>query len=447
MPVRCFFTRKTVAAFLFAVLSARPAFASPDPGAAVQIFREARSICDRDAGRFWGRALCGPMLLVDPVDRGVIANETDAAGVLQASGGGYKGVLPPDVILSDTPVEWEGKRWTELLLPLRPKGQESGTVGDAWRAVMLAHEMFHRIQPDLKLTRPEAGNRRLDTLDGRYLLQLEWRALAKALGAATAVERREAISDALLFEAERYRQFPDAATEENDLEINEGIAEYTGVRLGLATPGERTAYAIYDLSAFVHAPTFVRSFAYAMGPAYGLLLDQAHPACRSQLNSGKTFHQLLGAAWHLPEPMFSRLKARETAYDDGRLWLQEVARDHERQARVAFLKSLLVDGPVLILPLHHPAYQFSPQTLMPLDALGTVYPTIRLESDWGVLDVESGGALLDKDMKTAAVSAVGFKPATLEGEGWRLTLKKGWAVAPGVRKGDLIVGDEARDAH
>jgi hypothetical protein len=145
--------------------------------------------------------------------------------------------------------------------------------------------------------------------------------------------------------------------------------------------------------------------------------------------------------------MFSRLKARETAYDDGRLWLQEVARDHERQARVAFLKSLLVDGPVLVLPLHHPAYQFSPQTLMPLDALGTVYPTIRLESDWGVLDVESGGALLDKDMKTAAVSAVGFKPATLEGEGWRLTLKKGWAVAPGVRKGDLIVGDEARDAH
>ena len=43
--------------------------------------------------------------------------------------------------------------------------------------------MFHRIQPGLGLTRPEVANPQLDTLQGRYLLQLEWRALAKALEA------------------------------------------------------------------------------------------------------------------------------------------------------------------------------------------------------------------------------------------------------------------------
>ena len=47
------------------------------------------------------------------------------------------------------------------------------------RHVTLAHELFHRIQSGLGLTRPEAGNRHLDTLEGRYLLQLEWRALAR----------------------------------------------------------------------------------------------------------------------------------------------------------------------------------------------------------------------------------------------------------------------------
>jgi hypothetical protein len=421
------------------------AIAAPDPDVAAQIFGEARSICDRDEGRFWGRSLCGPMLLVDPSDRGVIANEADAAGTLAASGGVYKGVLPPDVILSDTPIVWEDKRWTELLLPLRPKGQEGGAVGDDWRAVMLAHEMFHRIQSDLNLNRPEAGNQQLDTLEGRYLIQLEWRAFARALAAATATERRGAVADALLFEAERYRQFPDAAAEENDLEINEGVPEYTGVRLGLATEGQRTAYAIYDLAAFVDAPTFVRSFAYAMGPAYGLLLDQADPGWRGKLDSGRTLHQLLSAALDLPEPMFSQVKAREAAYDDGRLWAREVARDHDRQARLAAFRSLLVDGPVLVLPLYHAAYQFSPPTLVPLGGSGTVYPTVRLECDWGALEVRSGGALFAKDMKTASVSAVGFERSTLAGQGWRLTLKTGWAVRPGSRQGDLVVAPKDVD--
>jgi hypothetical protein len=448
MPVFRFPARTTVTAFLLALVAATRAFTAPDPGDAARIFAEATSICDRDGGRFWGLDLCGPMLLVDPADRGVIANQADPKASLRPSGAHYAGVLPPEVILSDTPVEWEGQRWTELLLPLRPKGQEGGAVGDDWRAVMLAHEMFHRIQPDLKLTRPEAGNQHLDTLDGRYLLQLEWRALAKALGAKTAVERRDAVSDALLFEAARYREFPSAAAEENDLEINEGVPEYTGVRLGLATADARTAYALYDLSAFDHAPTFVRSFAYAMGPAYGLLLDGADPGWRNKLNTGVTLHQLLAAALDLPESQLSQLKAREAAYDDGGgLWLHEVTRDHDRQARLASLISRLVDGPVLILPLRHAAYQFSPQSLTPLGAFGTVYPTVKLECDWGVLEVASGGALFDKAMKTAAVSAVGFEPSKAAGEGWRLTLKTGWTVAPSSRKGDMIVLQKAEAAH
>ena len=86
-----------------------------------------------------------------------------------------------------------------------------------------------------------------------------------------------------MFRQERYRRFRGAAADEAALETNEGIPEYTGVRLGLATPQERIAYAVYDLSFFVEAPTFVRSFAYATGPAYGLLLDQADPDWKAKL--------------------------------------------------------------------------------------------------------------------------------------------------------------------
>ena len=60
--------------------------------------------------------------------------------------------------------------------------------------------------------------------------------------------------------------------------------------------GTRIAYAVYDLSFFVEAPSFVRSFAYATGPAYGLLLDQADPGWKEKLGSGRRLDELLAGA-------------------------------------------------------------------------------------------------------------------------------------------------------
>ena len=413
-----------------ALFATAPAFGTIDPAGAAQVLGEAKAICTRDAGAFWGRSLCGPMLLVDPVDRNVIANRSDGHGVLKPSGTTFTGTLPASVILANTSIEWSGIRWSEILWPI---------TGDAdQRHVMLAHEMFHRIQPALKMVLTEGDNRHLDTLEGRYLIQLEWRALAAALSAPTAIARRQAIADALLFRRERYRLFPGAATNENDLESNEGIAEYTGTRLGLTTSQARVRYALHDLEAFVKAPSFVRSFAYATGPAYGLLLDRADPGWHRRFVPGQRLDRLLGNAMHLAPPAFASLKAREAVYDDGTLRASEVKRDETRRAHLAELKAKLVDGPALVLPLHRSSFQFNPQTLVPLGNLGTVYPTLRLDDDWGVLEVD-GDARVDQQARIATVSATGIDASGLHGHGWKLTLKPGWIVAPGTRKGDLAV--------
>ncbi|MCZ2970966.1 hypothetical protein NYY93_28515, partial [Acinetobacter baumannii] len=90
---------------------------------------------------------------------------------------------PPDALVANTAIDWSGTRWTQLLWPL--------PQDDARRRTLLAHEMFHRLQPALPIARPaEGGNDHLDTLDGRYLLQLEWRALAAALSANDGDARR-----------------------------------------------------------------------------------------------------------------------------------------------------------------------------------------------------------------------------------------------------------------
>lgn len=415
-------------------LVASPALSAVDLTGAAGVFQEARIICQRDAGKLWGHTLCGPILLVDPNDRSIVANQADAGGTLKDNSGVFTGTLPASETLANTSVEWSGTLWSEMLWPLPDD--------TAKRHVMIAHELFHRIQPELKMVRRDGENQHLDTLEGRYLLQLEWRALAKALSAPTGAARRTAITDALLFRQERYRLFEHADSEERALELNEGVAEYTGVRLGLATREQRAAFAIYDLSAFVGAPTFVRSFAYATGPAYGLLLDEADPGWRKRLGSDRRLDQLLSSALKLPAPEFATLHARETIYDDGPLRASELKRDAETRARRAALKAKFVDGAVLTLPLKHSSYQFNPQTLVPLGDAGTVYPTLRLSAEWGVLEVQDG-ALLDKAKSLATVSAVGMDLSKLTGKGWNLTLKSGWTVRPGARQGDYAVQSQA----
>ena len=428
--------RAPVLLALAAALATAPAFAAVDPVRAQALFREAAQLCGHDGGALWHHSLCGPILLVDWTDGTAVANQPDAGGALKAAGPVFAGKLPEDIVIANTPIEWSGKRWTELIWPLPDDV--------AHRHVTLSHELFHRAQLELGMVQHDGGNLHLDTLEGRILLQLEWHALARALTAPDAAARRDAISDALLFRHERYRLFPDARAEERALELNEGVAEYTGVRVGLPTPAERTAFALRDLETFIMVPTFVRSFAYATGPSWGLLLDQADPAWRDKLAAAmkdgdpSSLDQMLQAALKLPEPSAATVKARENDYDDT-LRPREVARDQAKQAHLAELKAKLVDGPVLRLPLagHHASYQFNPTTLEALGAQGVVYPTMKLSADWGVLSVEQG-ALLDKQMSVAAVAA-GDSADHAQGPGWHLTLNKGWSVAPGERAGDFVV--------
>jgi hypothetical protein len=425
------FFRIALLACVGAAIPLSAARAAVDRDGARLVFDEARALCNRDAGALWGRSLCGPILIVDPMDRSAVANQQDPGMALKAEGGMFVGTLPIGAILSNTRVEWSGTAWTQLLWPV--------SFETLIRHVTLAHEMFHRIQPGLGLVRPEAGNRHLDTLEGRYLLQLEWRALARALMADTASKRRAHVSDALAFRRARHAAFKNAAADEAALEINEGIAEYTGVRLGLARADAQLAYAIFDLSRFLDSPSFVRSFAYSSGPAYGLLLDAADPAWRGKLSGGAELGALLAQAYRIGATAPADLDVRKRRYDDGSLREAEVRREGERAARVGAYRTALVDGPVLVLPLAKANFQFNPQTLVALDETGTVYPTLRLTDEWGELVVERNGALVKAGSKSATVPLRVGNEDRLRGDGWSLTLKPGWKIAPGTRAGDSTV--------
>ena len=117
---------------------------------------------------------------------------------------------------------------------------------DVNRRVLLMHESWHRVQDQCGLPASNPGNSHLNTFDGRFWIQLEWRALERALRASDK-DRRAAIEDALMFRRERHRLVESAAEQECAIETAEGLAEYTGIRLSGMSPDEQCAYAARQL--------------------------------------------------------------------------------------------------------------------------------------------------------------------------------------------------------
>ena len=408
-----------------------------DPALASRYLKEAAQLCHADAGHLWGKSLCGPTLLVDPVSRRVVANQADTGGKLHAEGDVYVGQLPASEAIANTAVDWSGVHWTEMLWPLKQDTAQ-------WHTVM-AHEAFHRIQDSLGLPLAGRDAPHMDTLEGRYTVQLEWRALDAALAAKTDAERRARAAEALAFRAARYQQFPAAEQAETALERNEGLAEYTGVMVGNRTPAAQVAMARRDLTWHPkNDSSFTRSFAYPSGPAYGILLDRYRPGWRKAIVTGGSPAGLLAKALHVEmaaRPDVEKLAAR---YDGPALLASEHARAETRARQAAAYKAQLVTGPVLKLPLKHMKVQFNPSNLMPLGEAGTVYPTMQVIDDWGSITVD-GGALMAGDWSLLTVAAPDghARDGKLQGKGWTMALAPGWQLMPGTRKGDSMVAREA----
>jgi hypothetical protein len=417
----------------FSAASAAAQASSLDATAAGRYFAEARALCARDGGRLWGRSLCGPMMFADPQTRAVVASEPDGEGLLKRSGDVHVGALPPNVNIANTAVEWAGVNWMLVMSSAIPADKVR-------RGRLLMHELWHRRQAELGFNASGAANDHLDTREGRVWLQLEWRALASALG-SRGRERRRAVEDALLFRERRRSLFPRAAAEEREMEMHEGLAEYTGVRLS-GSPDPLRLVIDANLAEESRRESFVRSFAYASGPAYGLLLDEAAPGWARRLKGVDDLAELLRKSLRLGRPRGDERAASERAraYGGEELSASERRREEERRRVVEGYRARLVKGPVLSLPLRSMRMSFDPGNLVPLEAHGTVYPNIRVVDVWGVLEVTRGGALMNKTYSGINVTAPSDTSGrTVRGDGWTLELKDGWTLSPGARDGDFAL--------
>ena len=409
-----------VAIFVCAVVvNTRPALAQVDQQRAQEYFKEVQALCQRDGGRLWGVSVCAPMVIAD------IRTQTFAT-----SQPAPEAPRPRQVGFVNAPIQWGGATWGAYIW------DDVRTGTPRHRREVMLHELFHGVQPRLGLAVQYETSEHLDAADGRYWLRLEWRALARALR-ESGEQRALAVRDALAFRQARHLLYPGSDEKERAQEIAEGLAAYSGTVLAAESAADAIAGALELLVGAEQSESFVRTFAYQSGPAYGLLLDASSPGWRRSVRGTDDLAKLAMRA--LAVQPGSDATASAARYGGAEIRGAEQQRDQQRHERLAELRRRFVDGPVLVMPGGGGAASDSRGAVV-IPGVGTVFfHSFRSSGGWGTLEAENG-VLVASDGRTRRVPApVRRDDGTFAGDGWTFKPAPGWTVREGARRGDYEV--------
>lgn len=374
-----------------------------------------RQGCEADNGELWGVSMCAPFMILHYQTRAVLTSEAGEGGLLQpAADGVWTGVLPADVNVpapSELPLlEWADVRWSVTdVMYANPDHQSVHMLSLGWR----------NAQASLGIPPQSVRNRQMESESGRYYLRLEMRALTRAMRSEGDAQLG-ALIDALDFRAARHALFPNAVANEIIADRNDGLATYTGVRLGL---GDRAReYAAQSMEAQDGANGFEYFYAKMTGPAYGLLLDEHRPNWRRELGALSPA-DLLARTFPHPAPSASALAQRGDVYGADAVGAQErrwaeaeqtiadlVHRDYTTYARIE-------------LPLSPSAeIEYGVDDARPIPGFG-IQADVVVRDAWG--EVRGLGVVTEDRTKLIVIHP---EAGGLSGRGWELTLASGYRI-------------------
>lgn len=386
-------------------------------------FREVQE-ATKEHATLWDRDIYGPILMVDPDTREVYANMADKGGVLHLSEGIYRGTLPKEITISNTDVHWSATHWAMIKLPLPPLKQD--------RIDLITHELFHVAQPMLGFEFQREDNIHLDDKEGRIYLRLEMAALKEALLARRLAQAEEHLRNALIFRKYRQLLFRGSEMSENNLELLEGLATYTGQMMSGRDKWELRDYLINRIVAFENLPSYVRTFAYETVPVYGFFLYQKDNHWNKKIDNESDLTTFFADAFGMDMRIILQRYVKQVAdeYDGLVIVDEEQRRDISQNARLDLYRKKFLEDPHLEIRLGEINISFDFQDVVPLDEdEGMVYFTLQISDQWGILTVDGGGALLRSDWRWVIVT----EPLKIEedrvyGEGWDIVLNEGFFI-------------------
>ncbi|MBN8694595.1 MAG: hypothetical protein J0L69_15480 [Bacteroidetes bacterium] len=386
-------------------------------------FDETKRACTSNE-KLWDKNIYGPLLIVDPISRKAYANEPDTLGILKPDGKIFIGKLPYNVVIANANVKWSGKNWAMVLLPFISKVKED-------RINLLAHELFHRSQLSLGFENKDANNNHLDTKNGRVYLRLELNALIKALESKSKKEAARHLNNAVLFRKHRHALFPGADSTENAMELNEGLAEYTGTYISRGSLKEATPNLIRKIKDFQNGGTFVRTFPYRTIPVYGFFLQETKKYWNKEIKMSTPLTEYF--VWELklsiPDDIAKIVLQISKEYDFDSVNAQETEREEKTKALLNEYRKKFIELPHLTITFENKKSSFDSRNLTPLDDKGVVYPTMTVSDNWGVLTIDKVGGLMSPNRDKVTITAPkNIDGLNITGEGWTIKLTEGYQV-------------------
>lgn len=384
------------------------------------VFSDLKEHLAKENGILWNYQLYGPILIIDEKNQLIIANEPDTNKVLSKNGKVYIGSLPKEMLVAETTINWNGKLWAMVPLPLPKNHNELLSI--------FTHELYHRIQSKVGLSILQQKKcNHLDKLNGRVYLKLELEALKMALRTNDENTQTRHIKNALLFRAYRHQLFPNAKVNENSMELNEGIAEYTGTILSNWDDEGLRDYYIQAIDTLYKNKTFVWSFAYRTTPIYGYYINKKNDEWNKEINNKTDLTDYISTQFNVQIPVNLKetieKNKKEYYYQD--IYAFETERERKQKELLAKFEIKFQSNPTLTLPVISMNIRFSPGDIIPFKNIGTVYQNIRITDKWGSLTAED--ALVGKMWKKSIVSEpTEISDTIIKGNGWELELNADW---------------------
>jgi len=220
----------------------------------------------------WGISLNAPIIIIDHISNKMFFTAIEDGQIQPLKEELWDNKIP----LANSFFEYGGKNYVIIVhaaLMNAPCEQ---------RINLLSHEIFHLHQKSLGIDGLSSVNYHMDEAAGRALFQIEMNNLQRALDGNT-----KSLYDALYIRA--YRQILYPNNNEDLYELNEGLANYTGMKLSSEIMKESAKRQLnYNISM-----GYTNAFGYSTGAAYAVILDELYPKWRYDKDLSKGMIYLL----------------------------------------------------------------------------------------------------------------------------------------------------------
>lgn len=357
----------------------------------------------------WNISLNAPIIIIDHINNKLFLTAIENGSVQPIKEEQWNNKIP----LANSFFDYDGKRCVTII---------HATLMNApceQRINLLVHEIFHLHQKKLGIENETSKNYHMDEVQGRALLQIEMKALQKALSGDS-----NSLSDALYIRAYRQNLYPN--NNEDLYELNEGLAEYTGVKLSTKNMREYiTSKLNYDIS-----QGYTNSFGYSTGSAYATILDSIYPEWRQDEELIKGLAYLISKV----NPQYksiinkSELDKLLTKYD----YTQILANEGEELKSFGdiekFKELLKPETPKLCLANQKINFTYNPNDRVISLGNAVLLRNMTIMGEWGQVNVRSGVVRMNDWSAFYLLPPTSITANVIQGDSYEFKINQGWKV-------------------